>query len=469
MNKKGADMKKLIANHTLNTLRLGLLGTLLLLGFVLSGLPDTAMGAGAKNRVEFDHLKTGFPLDGVHSRLKCEECHVQGVFKGTPTKCSICHSPGSRTASSSKPARHVPTALPCENCHTSAVSWSGARFMHTDVRPGTCSSCHGLSASGKPNNHIQTTAQCDTCHRTSAWIPAAYNHANVQPGDCKSCHGVTATGKPGNHIPTNDSCDVCHRTTTFVGAHFHANVQATPGTCSTCHGGRFPNVASKPNPHVATTAECDTCHITSAWGTGNFNHVGVQPGTCSGCHGVTAKGKPGNHIPTTASCDLCHRVTGQFLDGRYHANVQATPGGCATNCHGINPNVRAKPTGHFVTSRSCDACHTTVAWLPTSKYTHTSPDYRQHNAGVTCANCHGTPGSEVIAWKFSAYKPDCAGCHAAKFKADSHKKTTSPTTILYTVAELRNCSGSCHEYTDNTFTTIKTNRSSKHRPTDGGF
>jgi len=108
-----------------------------------------------------------------------------------------------------------------------------------------------------------------------------------------------------------------------------------------------------------------------------------------------------------------------------------------------------------------------MAWAPPKAYTHVSPFYKAHNSGVTCASCH-TSNSEVIAWKFSAYKPDCAGCHASTFKPDAHKKVDSPR-ILYTVGELRNCSGSCHEYTDNTFTTIKRTRTAEHRSTGGDF
>jgi hypothetical protein len=168
---------------------------------------------------------------------------------------------------------------------------------------------------------------------------------------------------------------------------------------------------------LQTTAACDTCHRTTAWIPATFSHTGVAPGSCATCHnGSTATGKSGTH---------------------------------------------------FITTRACDACHTTTAWTPV-RYTHTSPSYSTHNSGVTCRGCHAG-NNEVIAWKFGAYSGFCAGCHAGVFKPDSHKKTTSPTTILYTVAELKNCAGSCHEYTNNTFTTIKTTRSSKHRSTDGGF
>jgi hypothetical protein len=74
----------------------------------------------------------------------------------------------------------------------------------------------------------------------------------------------------------------------------------------------------------------------------------------------------------------------------------------------------------------------------------------------------------VIAFRFPAYKPNCAACHANNFQADEHKKVNSPR-ILYTVGELQDCTGSCHIYTDSTFTQIQTTRSSHHRATDGGW
>jgi hypothetical protein len=74
----------------------------------------------------------------------------------------------------------------------------------------------------------------------------------------------------------------------------------------------------------------------------------------------------------------------------------------------------------------------------------------------------------VVLWRNAAYKPACAGCHAGTFKPDKHKKVSNPT-ILYTVSELRNCVGSCHEYTNSSLTTIKTTRSGKHSPSRGGW
>lgn len=86
---------------------------------------------------------------------------------------------------------------------------------------------------------------------------------------------------------------------------------------------------------------------------------------------------------------------------------------------------------------------------------------------MTCRSCHSS-NTESATRTFAAYKPDCAGCHASRFKPGSHKKVDSPQ-ILYTVAELKDCSGSRHTYTNSTFTTISKSRSGHHRSTDGGF
>jgi hypothetical protein len=53
-----------------------------------------------------------------------------------------------------------------------------------------------------------------------------------------------------------------------------------------------------------------------------------------------------------------------------------------------------RPAGHFVTTRSCDTCHKTVAWVPVS-YSHVSPQYQAQPGTSNCVNCHVTNG-EII-------------------------------------------------------------------------
>jgi hypothetical protein len=361
-----------------------------------------------KLSAEWNHL-----LSGMSAR------HL-AALAGLMLTLLMVAAPAAAAERSSTNFNHLGTGFPltgahaqadCQTCHARGVFKGTAR---------QCQVCHAqgsrLASTAKPNNHVQTTQPCDQCHtNTVTWSGARFRHIGMVPGNCASCHnGSTATGKPGNH--------------------------------------------------VQTTASCDTCHRTTAWIPATFSHTNVSPGSCATCHnGSTATGKPGNHVQTTASCDACHRTTAWIPATFSHANV--TPGSCLT-CHN-GSTATGKPGTHFVTTRSCDACHTTTSWT-TVRYTHTSPSFSTHNSGVTCRGCHAG-NNEVIAWKFGAYSGSCAGCHAGDYKTGPHKKTTVPTTISYTVAELKNCAGSCHEYTDNTFTTIKKTRSGEHRSTGGGF
>ena len=397
----------------------GLLAMACLCLSLLAGGSD-AQGQTSRSRsaIEFDHASTGFQLTGGHAQVACERCHVQGVFRGTPTQCMQCHSPGGRVVSSFKPANHLPTTLNCNSCHRT-TTWKPAFFTHNGIAPGSCDRCHNNSvAKGKPPAHLPTTMSCDSCHRTVAWGSASFKHIGVAPGTCATCHnGATARGKPSGHMTTAASCDSCHRTggnwLLVSSGYNHAGV--APGTCITCHNGS--RATGKPSTHVPTSASCDTCHRTTAWRPATFSHTGVPPGTCATCHnGTTATGKSAAHFVTTQSCDVCHRAG--------------------------------------------------TGWTPVTTYTHRTAFYKTHRASVTCNACH-TNNNEVIAWKYAGYKPDCAGCHAGDFKQGPHKKVDSPV-IYYNVLELKDCSGSCHQYTNSTFTTISKNRTGQHRPT-GSF
>src|SRR6185369_10153034 len=79
---------------------------LLVLGFLLA-LGSTRAAPGG----DFDHLRTGFGLSGAHNVTRCENCHIGGIFKGTPRDCESCHTGGSRYARTNtvKSADHLPT------------------------------------------------------------------------------------------------------------------------------------------------------------------------------------------------------------------------------------------------------------------------------------------------------------------------------------------------------------------------
>ena len=437
------------------------LGALSALIFLLLALANNdALAAPAKRNVNFDHIKTGFPLSGAHATLPCETCHVQGIFKGTPKKCATCHTRGSRIqASTFKPANHVVTNQACDQCHTSTASWNVAFFSHVGVIAHQCGQCHnGSVAKGKPANHVQTTAACDACHRTTTWANASFTHFGIAPGSCETCHrqgGAASTFKSSNHIPTSLACDACHTAGgTFAASKFtHSATQGViAGQCATCHSGAHEasaNAKGKPPGHVATTASCDTCHtgfVSFALGgskpadhiptnlacsachtagnytTSTFTHSatqGIMVGQCATCHnGAYAKwnaqGKPANHIPTNLSCDACHTTGGtSFKPSKFvHASTQGVLPLQCTTCHNgtyTSSGALGKHPTHIVTTASCDTCHSGYVSFVMSGTAF-------NHAGVTpgsCASCHVQGGSATA--KPTNHIPtnlSCDACHS---------------------------------------------------------
>jgi hypothetical protein len=129
--------------------------------FVLAGLIYSAAEAAntTAKPAEFDHMSTGFPLRGAHERLTCETCHLRGIFKGTPNRCSGCHLRSTEMEASKKSPNHIPTTEECDVCHDAFlpnVSWQLVRMNHDGI-VNNCESCHnGTFAIGKPPNHIPT-------------------------------------------------------------------------------------------------------------------------------------------------------------------------------------------------------------------------------------------------------------------------------------------------------------------------
>jgi hypothetical protein len=262
---------------------LALLGLVLMLGFFSS--PVHAQQPGAT----FDHMTTGFELRGAHQTVRCETCHTDGIFKGTPKECATCHIQNNPRGALAKSVKHIPVTAACDSCHApSSPSFSGVIFSHVMVQQGTCQSCHdGFHVSGKPAVHIPTSLSCGACHNTSAFMPAVkFDHTLVSSFasfPCASCHdNQRAKGMPINHLPNlgNQKCDSCHQAsmtsgfTSFGGGQMsHTGIVSS---CETCHG---PNVNSStfygvsgivvmpgssspgPNSHLPTSTRCESCHL----------------------------------------------------------------------------------------------------------------------------------------------------------------------------------------------------------------
>jgi len=420
-----------------------LLALVLVFGF------SAAMGQNAVRN--FDHVKTGFPLTGVHASTPCEACHKNGVFQGTPRTCATCHVTGSNLAVSNvvRPFNHFQTPLPCSSCHTTST-FAGARYDHVGVAPSACASCHNsVVQPGKPFGHIVTDVSCSQCHTTKAWLPAiGMDHQTFTPAtNCTNCHnGISATGKSASHVPTSTNCASCHtipstnasthRTTgSWMPTLWNHSQMPVANRCSVCHTGAYSHVDGKPANHIpyqsvtaATSANCDTCHKGgyASWNSGWF-HANVAVSTqCATCHlsnpnTYNVTGKPANavHSAVTGNCESCHVSTSVWLGVKPNHGTFTAATNCVS-CHdgSVAPGQNA---GHFPSGAvNCESCHSATApnWK-SSKWSHT-----QMTVAGQCATCHSGayPPAEGksanhIPYAALAGASNCDSCHKGGYAA----------------------------------------------------
>ena len=124
-------------------------------------------------------------------------------------------------------------------------------------------------------------------------------------------------------------------------------------------------------------------------------------------------------------------------------------------------------TMHLGTRLDCATCHNYPDWSAWH-FVHSSGAFPgQHRAALTCNSCH-TSNSEQVPWPAAAYAGSCAGCHAARYQPAQHPKTGAG--LLYSVAELHDCTGACHVYGDATQRSVVTpHPANYHRVGDAAF
>ena len=183
---------------------------------------------------DFEHMRTGFVLTGVHERISCESCHVGGVFEGTPRNCETCHAPSGPWGASFKPNNHVPSSNACDDCHITS-SWASARFDHTGITSG-CVRCHnGSTADGE-----DARATCPSVEHLRGPVTShgclepvrRFDHAGVT-GNCLSLpqrvDGDREEYEPPANVPTPADCDECHTTVAWTGRRRHSTTAGVTG------------------------------------------------------------------------------------------------------------------------------------------------------------------------------------------------------------------------------------------------
>ncbi len=426
------------------------------------------------------HQSTHFPLIGVHAQAECISCHAdygQFNFRVAGVTCYDCHA--SNYASTNNP-NHAAAGFSreCQECHNvSATQWNQGTFTSHNFFPleqghkVACFSCHrrdsfkGLSrecyschsqnyAATKVPDHkkLNFSIQCSNCHTIAGWKPASFDHNSTgfpllgahKAVDCSSCHtnGTANTPKEcaGCHMadinkPVNPNhklsnfpkvCDQCHsvngwKPTSFNHAttNFPLTGQHVAVTCNQCHTVQI----------AGTPKDCASCHSNDKNTSKNLNHnLSSFPPTCEQCH-TTNGWKPTtfNHSTTNfpltgmhsaAACNQCHTV-----------QITGTPKDCYS-CHANDNNISTNPKhnlGNF--PKTCDQCHTTNGWKPTS-FNHAAtafPLTGKHQT-VLCNNCH----TSVYAGTNSV----CKNCHQADI--------SKPVNPVHTLGNFPQVCEQCH-------------------------
>ncbi|MEW6410933.1 MAG: hypothetical protein AB1483_00510 [Candidatus Zixiibacteriota bacterium] len=358
----------------------------------------------------FDHLQTGYALEGAHAGLECRKCHRQQflsdpralseqgssperTFLGLERKCVSCHSDQHRgqlgtdcagchdfqhwkpavsfshdTARFPLTGRHA--VVPCAKCHHQVTaadeSESAPSVNYRPVAHGTCTDCH------RDPHERRLGDDCERCHNTGGWrevrsaefdhdrtrYPLRGRHASVE---CGKCHGKESR----NGALLFSRCLDCH-------ADFH------DGAFADREGG----------------TECGQCHVVEGFSPARFTQSD---------HDLTRYPLRGAH--KAIACSQCHRADSASakIDRFDFESVRCA--GCHRNPHGSQLD-------RWITAEGCEACHSVEQWSTVS-FDHNQTEFAlagKHGA-VACIRCHKDESAAAGELVFKPIDTHCETCH----------------------------------------------------------
>ncbi len=349
---------------------------------------------GKKN---FEHQRTGWPLQGAHRFEDCEACHKKKykktklpTFLGERTECVACHG-------KENPHNFVDSKLiDCTICH------------NLDNRKvpniGVTKFDHDKTAFPLEGNHVRV--ECKDCHKNDI---KTFKVGDAKFKDCSGCH----KDPHRSVISASRKCEQCHNEKVKFQQNkfdhgketrFELRGQHAKNECSQCH--KVDGGNEKPK------MECESCH--------KDHHRGrFGKETCDGCH---LDGGPG----WTKQMRFAHDKKTKFpLTGK-HAEIFCTechrakePKGFeqfkSTNCADCHKHQEAH-CGQFG-FENCGRCHVRGGDR-TSKFDHglTRFPLERAHAVLDCERCHKPAklGESAVcqkAVKYTGLEPACLTCH----------------------------------------------------------
>jgi len=240
-----------------------------------------------------------FPLKGMHSKIKCDECHkplhskkvlAQAKFVGLSHECASCH----------KDPHKGQMTHPCKTCHTEQ-GWKGKNLLFV----------HDKHSSFKLKG----------------------NHSKVQ---CEKCHKPQHTKGELSKVRfagLSHECALCHK-----GPHR----EQISHTCKTCHvekGWKGDNLLFVHNKHSVHKIKDLHRHV-----------------SCSSCH-LSGRDKIVRYKPLQKECNLCHNDIDDFMNG-ISDTIESAPDhhACKVTCLDCHPKNINKQS-HPEYAQRCASCH----------------------------------------------------------------------------------------------------------------
>lgn len=423
----------------------------------------------------FDHLFTGYKLQGAHAKKQCKDCHKpenitdpairkkKFSYMGLSTNCMPCHTDYHQASLSSncsachgfdafKPAskfNHNTSKFPlagkhqdveCAKCHK-ITSKNGHKFQEFKGIPfQNCNSCHD-----DPHNN-QFGKNCSDCHSVESFQAlkgsSKFDHSKTnfkleekhQQVTCKSCH----KGKISDPVK-HAKCSDCHKD-------YHQSQFVKEGTapdCATCHStGGFIKTSFTVERHnqegsykledLHKTVQCSKCHKKQEkW---SFREIGKQ---CKDCH----KDYHENQFTSqgvTKDCSVCHDTKGfynssytieQHNEGNFRLKGShlATPcfachkkqekwkfRGIGLSCKDCHEDIH-KPfiNDKYYPGGDCENCHTLNRWSGIA-FDHSKTSYNLEGAHskAACRKCHiRNEKTGHAGQQFTGVTTTCSACH----------------------------------------------------------
>jgi len=404
----------------------------------------TASWKDIKEALDFDHNETGFPLLGIHEKIKCRQCHANLTFAHIGIECADCHTDIHRGQ----------FGLNCQNCHTFQDWQNREGMLEEHINRGfpllgvhaiaDCDACHIVQGR---DEFAGTPTECEGCHIGNFNTADNPNHglANFDP-DCRECHLPVASSwretifeHPQSFLllgaHSRVDCNECH-SQTFAG---------TPTTCLPCHEIDYNNADDPPHQDLGFPTDCELCHNVNRWDDAPFDHVQASGYELLGAHALINCNEchVGNQYDLPRECIGCHQTDYENVANPDHA-VSNFPTDC-TMCHteiawspaDFDHNLTNFPLTGAHQTAPCDLCHSggQYAGMPTACWScHENdfratddPDHEVNNFDQDCTVCHSTSAWEPANFNHNQTNFPLTGAHVSLNCLECHASGYSST------------------------------------------